>query len=436
MLSCMTVPDTMTEVLEALRGAFTAPTFTTFKDLVGGMLSATGQHTVTGMWIAAGLAGRSHWSRGHRFFSQATWDIDCLGLLLLRVAVNLFAPDAPLCLVVDDTLFLRYGKHIHGAFFQHDGSAKGRDGLGRGNNVVILGLAVTVPFMQRAVLLPILFRLNLGKGHPSKVEQARTMVGKVACAFPHRHIDVVGDALYRGKVWQDLPARITFTTRLSTNAALNQRPPAPLPGTPTKRGHPVWKGPRLGTLAQIAADAAWETVSVNAYAKTVAMHVCVIECLWWGSLGRVPVRLVLARDPDSKKPYDIALITTDLAESAAGIIARYSIRWSIEQTIRDCKILLGAGDARNRVRAAVERTVPFQMLCLTILYCWYATIHPGAAALDDYRRQHPWDRAKTHVSVDDMLVAFRRQRIKDNSAGHSTPRLIPDQAVTSGLAAA
>lgn len=433
MLSCVTVPDGLSGVLEALRGVFTAPSFATFKDLVGGMLSASGEHSVTGMWIAAGLAGRSHWARGHRFFSHARWDPDAVGLVLLRLAVGLFVPDGALCLVVDDTLFLRYGKKVHGAFYQHDGSANGRDGLGRGNCFVILGLAVSVPFIRRSVLLPVLFRLNLGKDGPSKVEQARTMVALVSRAFPHRRIDVVGDALYRGKVWRDLPERITFTTRLASNAALyaRARPPAV-----RKRGHPAWKGPKLGCPAQIAAGVRWETVSVNAYAKTVSMQVAVIECLWWGSLGRTPVRLVLARAATSKKLYDIALISTDLTQDAAGIIARYSARWSIEQTIRDCKILLGAGDARNRLQLAVERTVPFQMLCLTILYCWYATAHRGCDALDAYRRRHPWDLAKTHVSVDDMLIALRRQRIKDNSAGHNALRQIPDAAMTSGLAAA
>jgi hypothetical protein len=433
MLSCLTVPDGLSEVVEALRGAFTAPTFATFKELVGGMLAATGEHSVTGMWIAAGLAGRSHWARGHRFFSHAKWDADALGLLLLRLATCLFAPDGALRLVVDDTLFLRYGRKVHGAFYQHDGSANGRDALGRGNCFVILGLAVSVPFIQRSVLLPVLFRLNLGKDGPSKVEQARTMLGLVARAFPDRRIDVVGDALYRGKVWRDLPERITFTTRLASNAALYARATVPVV---RKRGHPAWKGAKLGSPAQIAAGARWQTVQVNAYAKTVAMQVAVIECLWWGSLGRTPVRLVLARAATSKKLYDIALISTDLAGDAAGIIARYSARWSIEQTIRDCKILLGVGDARNRLPLAVERTVPFQMLCLTILYCWYATAHRGYDALDAYRQRHPWDLAKTHVSVDDMLIALRRHRIKDNSAGHSAPQPTPGKLVTSDLVAA
>lgn len=168
MLSCVTVPDAVSEVVEAVRGVFTAPSFATFKDLVGGMLAGTGEHSVTGIWIAAGLAGRAHWGRAHRFFSHARWDPDTLGLLLARLVVDLFAPAGALCLVVDDTLFHRYGKKVHGAFYQHDGSAQGRDGLGRGNCFVILGLSVDVPFMARKVLLPLLFRLNLGKAGPSK----------------------------------------------------------------------------------------------------------------------------------------------------------------------------------------------------------------------------------------------------------------------------
>jgi hypothetical protein len=43
-------------VLEEVRGVFTAPTFTTFTSLVTGLLTRT--RTVTGMWTAAGQAGR------------------------------------------------------------------------------------------------------------------------------------------------------------------------------------------------------------------------------------------------------------------------------------------------------------------------------------------------------------------------------------------
>jgi len=92
MLPAVTVPPCLLSVLEGVRGVFTAPTFATFTSLVTGLLGATGTRTVTGMWSAAGLAGRSHHARAHRFFSHARWDLDSLGLLVARLVVARFVP--------------------------------------------------------------------------------------------------------------------------------------------------------------------------------------------------------------------------------------------------------------------------------------------------------------------------------------------------------
>ncbi|MFJ2263498.1 hypothetical protein ACIOKD_35235 [Streptomyces sp. NPDC087844] len=73
-------------------------------------------------------------------------------------------------LAVDGTLFHRYGKKVHGAKYQHDGSAKGRDGIGRGNCFVIIGMVVTVLFLARQVCLPVLFRLHIQKTSISKTK--------------------------------------------------------------------------------------------------------------------------------------------------------------------------------------------------------------------------------------------------------------------------
>jgi hypothetical protein len=249
MLPLVTIPPCLLEVLQACRGAFGAPGFATFVALVVGALGAVGPRTVTGMWIAAGLADRVHWSRAHRFFSQTRWNPDVVGLCLAQLVVSLFAAaGAPVTVAVDDTLFHRFGKLVHGAAWQHDGSAKGRDGIGRGNCFVIAGLVVDVPFMGRGVLLPVLFRLHVPKSSPSKTEQARAMVNLLARALSGRGVHVVADALYRGPAWRNLPGNATFTTRLQATAVLYGPPPAPS----GKRGHPAWKGPRLGTPAEIA----------------------------------------------------------------------------------------------------------------------------------------------------------------------------------------
>jgi hypothetical protein len=113
-------------------------------------------------------------------------------------------------------------------------------------------------------------------------------------------------------------------------------------------------------------------------------------------------------------------------------VARHSWRWSIAQTIRDGKILLGVGQARNRLQAAVERTVPFQLLCLTMLYCWYAAGHDSrdTGALAAYRKIHPWDWNKAHVSFDDMIVAYRRARRTAVPPAQNTPQQIAKPQLT------
>ncbi len=254
----------------------------------------------------------------------------------------------------------------------------------------------------------------------------------LAAALPGRRIHVVGDALYRGPAWRDLPARVSFTTRLAANAVLY----GPQPSRTGKRGHPAWKGPRLGTAAAIAVTATWRRTTVTRYGKTDTVDIAVIECLWWGSLHRTPVRLVLVREVDETQPYTIALITTDLTSTAEEIVTRYATRWSIEQTIKDGKELLGAGDPQSRLPQAVERTTPFVLANLTILVLWYHQAGSATGDLTTRRRMAPWYRHKRYVSIEDMIIAFRRGRITTITAAQTTPDLFIPDAVTCEATAA
>ena len=429
----VTVPPSLLIVLQVLRPGFTAPSFATLPALVTGALSASGPRTVTGMWQAAGLAGSVHWSRAHRFFSRAVWDLDRVGLALARAVVARLVPGGgAVTVAVDDTLFHRYGAKVHGARYQHDGSAKGRDGIGRGNCFVIAGIVVVLPFLARQVCLPVLFRLHIPKTSASKTEQARALVDLLSAALYGRTIHVAGDALYRGPAWRGLPARVTFTTRLAANAVLY----GPEPPRTGKRGHPAWRGQRLGTPAEIAAAATWRRARVTRYGTTETADLAVITCLWWGSLHRTPVRVVLVRDLEETNPCTLALATTDLTTPGGQIVARYASRWPIEQSIKDGKDLLGAGDAQNRLPAAVERTTPLGLANLTILVLWYDLAGRPAADLSSRRQAAPWYRHKRHVSVEDMIIAFRRARITGNTAAQDTPALFDAPAPASQATAA
>lgn len=103
-----------------------------------------------------------------RFFSHHAWDVDPIGLVLARLIVDRLLPDgAPITVVVDDTLFRRWGPTVHAAYWTHDGSAQDPNALGRGNRWVIVGIVVTLRFCTRPVCLPVLLRLWRGKGTAS-----------------------------------------------------------------------------------------------------------------------------------------------------------------------------------------------------------------------------------------------------------------------------
>lgn len=229
-------------------------------------------------------------------------------------------------MVLDDTLFHRYGAKTHAVFWQHDGSAKGRDGIGRGNCFVVVGLAVTVPLLARAVCLPVLFGLHVPKSGISKPDAARTLVGLLARALPERTIHVVADAAYRGPARRTLPGNTTFTTRPAPSAVLHALPPGPT----GRRGHPAWKGPRLGTCTDLAATPPGahdhgDPLRQDRHRAHRHPHLPVV-----GLAARTPVTVVPVKDTDPTRPYDIAPVSTDTGIAAETITARYADRWSVD----------------------------------------------------------------------------------------------------------
>ncbi len=204
-------------------------------------------------------------------------------------------------------------------------------------------------------------------------------------------------------------ARVSLTSRLRSNAALYARTP-PRTG---RRGRPAKWGKRLPGLAAIATDPAthWTEATVRRYGKTEALMLASSDCLW-GPLGaETPVRVIFVQDAAKACGYQIALITTDLTATPGQIVERYADRWPIEVCFEEAKHQAGIGDARNRARRAVERTVPFQFLCMTLTIVWYALAghHPDVVA--EHRARAPWYQTKTTPSFADMLAKLRRVTI-------------------------
>jgi DDE superfamily endonuclease len=403
----LTLPPSLLALLACFEPLFTVPSFRTFCALAAGFLAQTGRRTVCGMLTGAGLSAVWRHDRAHRFFSHARWSAEALGLAVAKLVVALLVADGgPVTVAIDDTLFKRTGKKVHAIGWFHDGSAHGTRQVGLGNNWVIAAIVVRLPFCSRPVALPVLARLvhkNLKPAPASRLTLARQMTAALARALPGRDIDVVADAAYAGKDLARLPWQVTWTTRLRKDAALYE-----LPGPRTgRRGRPRVKGNRLPSLAALAGTLTFTPVTVRRYGKTATIHAAVTRCLWHGVFGPRPVQAVLVRE-HAGSGYDLALTTTDLAASPAAVIERYASRWSIEVAVEDAKQIFGAGQARNRLSAAVHRTIPFTLTCQTIAMLWYATTGHHRGDAEDHRARAPWYRTKTEPSTADMTAKLRR----------------------------
>jgi len=150
------LPGSWAGVLEPLRPVFRRRgTFVLFTVLATGMVTTVGRRSVVGMLAGAGMARQISFHAACRFFSHAVWDVDRLGLVVARLVVTrLLGPGEPVTVVIDDTLFKRWGRHVHGAFWTHDGAAQGGKKIARGNRWVVAGIVVRLPFCTAPVCLP------------------------------------------------------------------------------------------------------------------------------------------------------------------------------------------------------------------------------------------------------------------------------------------
>ncbi|MCK6440179.1 MAG: transposase [Planctomycetes bacterium] len=201
---------TITDLVHAFRGEFSAPSFNNFSTLLLAWIMMPLKRTVTGL-VRCPLRGSGSRSQGkhfsvfHRFFSRVRWELNDLG----RVVVGLFDAFIPkdVTLIVDDTLCRRSGPRILGAGMFHDpltsSSSSKRVCFSFGLNFVVLSLWIPASFCHSGgIAVPILFRLYRSKRTcPDHLHQKRTALAlellRMALPwFKDRKITVLGDAEY------------------------------------------------------------------------------------------------------------------------------------------------------------------------------------------------------------------------------------------------
>jgi hypothetical protein len=110
--------------------------------------------------------------------------------------------------------------------------------------------------------------------------------------------------------------------------------------------------------------------------------------------------------------------------SAGGVIVgeRYASRWGIEHAFADALQIRGVGDGRNRTRRAVGRTVPFGLICFSVVTIWYALHGHAPDDVASHRTRARWYTTKTEPSYDDMAVSSAVSSSPSDFAAHALSR--------------
>jgi hypothetical protein len=302
-----------------------------------------------------------------------------------------------------------------------------------GNNWVVVGMLVDLPVLpHRPVCLPILARLWRPGHTPGRLDLAVEAVTVICGHLGDRRVDLVCAGVGAVKALQALPRQVTVTTRLRADAALCQFPG---PRRAGRRGRPPTKGARLPELTRLAGmtTTPFALHQASLYGTPRTLAVAHFTCLWPSVFGPRPIHVVLVRDPTAPDGFDLALVSTDLDATAKTLVCRYATRWPIEVCFRDARQDAGVGQARNRTRLAVERTVPFGLVCFSLAVLWYVTRGHHPADLAARRARAPWYQAKTAPSIADMLAKLRRvliaaQYLPGQPSAPTLPEILQVQA--------
>ena len=401
---------------------FTQPTAQIFINLVTGWILCTCQRTITGIMPFAEPKGKRPHDAYHRLFPKSRWLPAHLWKLLAELLIGLFYPVGTVWIDVDDTIFHRTGRKIDGAGWWRDPILSTASHVVHcwGLNLVVLTLRVIPPWGSEPLGLPINMRLHRKNG-PGLVELAEQMLQEVKDWFPQRQFMTSADGFYatlagRGATYTHL------ISRMRCDAAIYE-----LPGKERKprRGPKRKKGGRLPTPAKIASGVkSWQRVKTQERGKARERLVYARVVIWY-KVSRTPVLLVVSRDPAGKEKDDF-FFTTDLTLTASEVIGGFAGRWSIEDTFKNTKQLLGSEEPQTWKGQGPERAAVISLWLYSVVWAWY--IRHG------YRKSSipimPWYSAKIHPSFHDALAALRRvlwrKRIIIMFGNHSVPARITE----------
>lgn len=369
----LNLPAEVTACLAQFAPLFTPSVWYHAQVLVVGAIWAPGKRTVTAILSVMGLRQSRHFQNYHRVLTRARWSSRAISPHLLQVLINVFVPQGPIVLGLDDTLERRRGKKLTAKGIYRDPvrSSQSHFVKARGLRWLCVMLVVPIPGVSWVWALPFLTALAPSersphehrRSHKKLTDWARQMLVQVRRWVPRRELSVVADSSFAVLTLLDalrhLAQPVSMLTRWRLDAALYEPAPVRTLGQP---GRPRLKGKRLPALQQglRGTTTPWTSLTVAGWYREPQREVEVVsETAVWYHTGMppVPIRWVLMRAPQSKfRPQ--ALLSTEMTLTPTQIVTYFVHRWQGEVTFQEGRPHLGVETPRQWADLAIARTTP------------------------------------------------------------------------------
>jgi hypothetical protein len=387
------------DIIQYFFPVFTAPTAKIFMNLVSGWALCTAKHTITGILPFAEPDRQRAHDAYHRFFPDASWAMSELWRFLTILLVKIFYPSGRIHLDLDDTLFHHSGRKVDGAGWWRDAvRSSGKTVVyAWGLNLVILTLRVNPPWGGRPLGLPINMRLHRKNGL-TLLKLAEEMLTEVVLWLDQRRFLCHCDGFYASLAGYKIP-NMDITSRMRRDATIYD---VLHKDGKTRRGRPRKKGKKLLTPQQMAKRIRnFKPVKTSEQGKEKKRLVYARKVVWY-RVSQQPVLLVISRDPTGKEKDDF-IFTTDLNLAAEQVIGGFLGRWSIEDTIKNTKQLVGGQEPQTYKGRGPERAAAISFWLFSIIWLWYLCRKTSQRSLII----RPWYPGKLAPSFSDALSCLR-----------------------------
>jgi hypothetical protein len=349
-------------------------------------LVCLGRHTLSALLTTNGQLHQD-WSADYRLYSHQRFEPDQLFAQIRRGAQESLAPDQPLVVAMDDSIFRKSGRKILGVGYRRDPlSPPFRANLVLGMRFVQLSALVrqqdgfsrmipidfqqaplptrptrNAPEDQRLLYQAQLAAANINQVALKRVQLLRDQLDAQQDREHPRDLRVVVDGRFtNAKLLKHLPHDTTLIGRIRRDAKLFF-PPQAQAATGRKRVY----GQEAPTPQELLKDPSIELQYVQAQLGERSCQFRVkslgpLRALQAGNCHQLQLLVIAPLGYRLRKGSKLLyrqpafLICTDPTLSIASLLQNYLWRWDIEVNFRDQKSLLGVGEAQVRNPHSVQ----------------------------------------------------------------------------------